>query len=218
MQRSAATQIERQPIALVQRVEVERAPDLVHRVRGLSFFKRHVAHGIASIGRREGLPARLDDDAAPRVFLSWIDALMAQKAYADVDRRDYITFGAGILLKTLVEKHHIRLMQAPGEIGSGAGISPITAAWPEGFVAMSYCLSVLDAVFEQEGLETFALHPVVGSVAIWQSFRENVSADPRLAIPYLDLFIGNEPNWSEPTWARNRPAQRRRAGRRILLS
>ena len=206
-----------QHVDLVHRVDVEKAPDLVHRVRGLSFFKRHVAHGVASIGWREGLPARFDDGVGARIFLAWIDAVMVQKVYADINRRDYIVFGAGILLKTLLETRSIQLLSAPVALRASGRPNAIAAVWPEGFLATAYCLSVLDAVLEQEGFETITLGPAADSVAVWQSFRENVGADPRLAIPYLDLFIGNEPNWGEPTWARNRPAQMRRGGARLLM-
>jgi hypothetical protein len=199
--------------ALVHRVDLETAPDLVHRVRGLGFFKRHVAHGVAAIGRREGLPARFDEQVAPRVFLAWIDSLLAQRAYAHVDRRDYIVFGAGMLLKTLIETGPIRLLSAPD---ARALKVPLASVWPEAFLATSYCLSVLDAVLEQEGLETFDLSQAAQDLNVWQSFRENVLADPSLAIPYLDLFIGNEPNWTQPTWARARSAQVKSSGRRLL--
>jgi hypothetical protein len=184
---------------------VEKAPDLVHRVRGLNFFKRHLAQGIASISRREGLPARFDEAVASRVFLNWIDALMAQKVYSDVNRRDYIMFGAGILLKTLIEERSIRLMLTSRPTSAGASLATI---WPDGYLATSYCLSVLDAVLEQEQLPGFTLNPAAETLSIWESFRENVSEDPRLAIAYLDLFIGNEPNWTQPTWARSRAGQR----------
>jgi hypothetical protein len=201
---------------LLRRVEVETAPDLVHQVRGLSFFKRHLAHGVASIGRREGLAAQIDERATPKVFLAWIDGLMAQRAYASIERRDYIIFGAGILLKTLIEEPPIRLTATSG-MTERAVANPLADVWPEGFLATSYCLSVLDAVLHQEGLATFVLAPEAHDIGVWQSFRENMSDDPRLAIPFLDVFVGNEPNWSEPTWARNRPAQMQR-GRRLLLS
>jgi hypothetical protein len=182
---------------------VEKAPDLV--------FKRHLAQGIASISRREGLPARFDEAVASRVFLNWIDALMAQKVYSDVNRRDYIMFGAGILLKTLIEERSIRLMLTSRPTSAGASLATI---WPDGYLATSYCLSVLDAVLEQEQLPGFTLNPAAETLSIWESFRENVSEDPRLAIAYLDLFIGNEPNWTQPTWAgiergvARRPAER----------
>ncbi len=199
---------------LIYRPEVDKSPDLMHRVRGLSFFKRHLAHGIASIGRREGLAARFEDASAAPVFLNWIDAVFAQKAYAYVDRRDYIIFGAGILLKTLLEEQPIRLL---GATSANDSANPIAMIWPQGFLATSYCLSLLDAVLDQEGFETFSLASAAGDTGVWKSFRENVTEDPRLAIPYLDLFIGNEPNWQTPTWARSRPAQLQNGKVRLLM-
>lgn len=188
-------------VELVDRTGVERAPDLVHRVRALSYFKRHVALGIAGIARHHGLTARFDERLATRVFLSWIDALVCQKAQADVDRRDYIVFSAGMLLKTLVELRPIRVPSLPAKHDDPAHL------WPEGALATAYCVSVLDAVLTQEGFGGVTVSPIADDPATWQSFRENVSEDPRLAIPFFDLFIGNEPNWVQPTWARARAAQ-----------
>lgn len=189
-------------VDLVDRTGIERAPDLVHRVRALSFFKRHVTLGISEIARRHGLLARFDERLAPRVFVAWTEALMAQKAYAEIDRRDYITFGAGILLRRLLETNAIRVAQLRGPNDD----APVTI-WAEGALATAYCVSVLDAVLAQEGFDGVQLSTAVDDPAIWQSFRENTTEDSRLAIPYFDLFIGNEPNWVQPTWARARPAQ-----------
>ncbi len=191
-------------VDLVNRTGIEHAPDLVHRVRALSYFKRHVTLGISEIAPRHGLLARFDDRLAPRIFVLWTEALTAQKVYAEVDRRDYIAFGAGILLRHLLEANPIRVARIPA---SDNEVSE--TIWPEGALATAYCVSVLDAVLAQEGFDGVRLSPTVDNPAIWQSFRENVAEDPRLAIPYFDLFIGNEPNWIQPTWARARPAQER---------
>ncbi len=191
-------------VDLVDRTGIERAPDLVHRVRALSYFKRHVALGIGEIARHHGLVARFDERLAPRVFVAWTEALMAQKAYAEVDRRDYITFGAGILLRRLLEANPIRVARS-----APLSDDAIAMIWPEGALATAYCVSVLDAVLAQEGFDGVRLSPTVDDPTIWQSFRENTAEDPRLAIPYFDLFVGNEPNWVQPTWARARPQQQR---------
>lgn len=190
-------------VDLVDRTSIERAPDLVHRVRALSYFKRHVTLGIAEIARHRGFVARFDDRLAARVFVAWTEALVAQKAYAEIDRRDYIAFGAGILLRCLLEARPIRVAQVPAHSADHHVI------WPEGALATAYCVSVLDAVLAQEGFDGVHLSPAVDDPATWESFQENVLEDPRLAIPYFDHFIGNEPNWIQPTWARARPAQAR---------
>lgn len=191
-------------VDLVDRTGIERAPDLVHRVRALSYFKRHMTLGIGEIARHHGIVARFDERIAARIFLAWTDALMAQKAYAEIDRRDYITFGAGILLRRLLEANPIRVVRS-----NAVNTDPRVAIWPEGALATAYCVSVLDAVLAQEGFDGVHLSHDVDDPGIWHSFRENVAEDPRLAIPYFDLFIGNEPNWIQPTWARARPAQAR---------
>jgi hypothetical protein len=195
-------------VDLVNRTGIEQAPDLVHRVRALSYFKRHVTLGVAEIARHHGLVARFDDSLAAKVFVRWIEALVAQKAYSEIDRRDYIAFGAGMLLRTLIELQPIHVsLQRPRKEDESAG------PWPAGILATAYCVSVLDAVLAQEGFDSVRLTPAAEDAAIWQSFRENVTEDPRLAIPYFDLFIGNEPNWIQPTWARARFAQQSAADR-----
>lgn len=183
---------------------VERTPDLVHRVRGLQYFSRHLAQGIAAIARREGLDTRLDRTETARLFIDWVDDLGAQKSYADVDRRDYIVFGAGLLMRRLIAGHAIRT--APLLAGPSAPANPLLSIWPEGYIATAYCLTVLDAVLRQENLEPIRLHPEAGDERTWESFHENCGKDPGLAIPFLDLFVGNTPNWDTPTLASARPA------------
>ena len=50
----------------------------------------------------------------------------------------------------------------------------------------------------------------------WWSYRENVGEDPALAIAFLDMFIGSEPNWVMPDSAASRSAMKRAQAAKIL--
>lgn len=80
-------------------------------------------------------------------------------------------------------------------------------------MATSYCLSVLNAVAAQDFQGPFALRPEAQDQRIWRSFRENACEAPARAIGYLDLFVGNEPNWAQPDWAPARARMRRALAR-----
>lgn len=183
---------------------VERSPDLVHRVRGLRYFSRHLAEGVSAIAGRQGIAATVDRIETARVFIDWVEDLTAQKSWAAVDRRDYTIFGAGLLMSRLVASPAIRVPES--RPAAQALVNPLLDTWPKGYLATAYCTTVLDAVLRQENLAPIELHPAAGDERVWSSFRENCDEDPHRAIAFLDLFVGNEPNWTLPTLAAGRPA------------
>lgn len=199
---------------LIHPVDVDRVPDLVHRVRALGFFTEHIGNSIAAIGAREGLIATLDSEKISRVFPAWVEQLTAQKAFAARDRRDYVAFGAALLFKHLLASEAIRVLPAPGvdhaQRGAaktrGGPSNKIAFFWPEAYLATSYCLTVLDAVLEQEKLAPYHVQPMAGDLRAWWSFRETFREDQWVAVPFLDLLIGNEPSWTFPYRASARPA------------
>ena len=78
--------------------------------------------------------------------------------------------------------------------------------WPEGVFYFEFCITVLDRVLEEQSLEGIRIAPEALHLRSWQSFRENVAADPNLAVPFLDLFLGGDPVWDFPTAAQFRTA------------
>ncbi len=192
---------------LIHPVNVENVPDLVHRVRHLRFFTQHLAHGIRSIGRDEVLNASFDQKKAARVFLEWVQHVNQQKAFATVNRRDYIAFSAGTLLTRMLAQEAIRVTPKFGSSASEKKpLDDIIAFWPEGFIGVSYCLTVLDAIYHQEGMEPFKLQPSAYDLKAWWSFKENLNENPWIAVAFLDHFIGQRPNWENPSMAAYRTA------------
>lgn len=196
---------------LIHPVHVENVPDLVHRVRHLRFFNQHLAHGIRAIGEDEQLVASFDQKKATHVFLEWVQHVNRQKSYADINRRDYIAFSAGSLLTQMLSQQAIRVTPRL-ETGSAEKkqLDEIIAFWPEGFIGLSYCLTVLDAIFHQEGLEPFKLQASAYDLKAWWSFKENFKDNPWMAVAFLDHFIGEHPNWDNPSMAASRPAMQTR--------
>jgi hypothetical protein len=63
---------------------------------------------------------------------------------------------------------------------------------------VAFCLNVRGLVLEAD-FQTEQQHSKLLSEArAWWSFRENVNEDPSLAIAFLDLFAGDEPEWTVP--------------------
>ena len=194
---------------LIHPVNVENVPDLVHRVRHLRFFTRHISHAISSIAEHEALSARFDTSKAAHVFLDWVQHINQHKASAAINRRDYIVFSAGTLLTQLLARKAIDIRPQLGAVSAPKTThDDIIAFWPEGFVGVSYCLTVLDTIFNQEGMAPFTLQPCAYDLHTWWSFKENFEDNPWVAVAVLDHFIGQTPNWITPSVAASRPAMR----------
>ena len=195
--------------------ELAHTPDLRHRVRHLKWFRRSFHRCADLVTDHFGAGFDISDARLARAFLNWAELFEQQKAYAMAEPRDFAAFASGLLLQEL-------LREKPAEARRGAAllvpfkgvpIDAVVAFWPAGFLATSYCLSVLNAVASQDFHEPFALGPECEDLRVWLSFRENVSAEPARAVGFLDLFVGNQPNWAQPDWAPARPGVRRAMAR-----
>jgi len=183
-----------------------------------AIFTQHISRGIDSIAEHEALNARFDTSKAAHVFLEWVQNINQQKASAAVNRRDYIVFSAGTLLTQLLAQNAIRIRPQLGAVSaSKTPHDAIIDFWPEGFVSLSYCLTVLDAILDQEGLEPFRLQPAAYDLKAWWSFKENFKENPWIAIAVLDHFIGQYPNWITPSIAASRPAMQALSKARAAL-
>ena len=81
----------------------------------------------------------------------------------------------------------------------GDSAAAICDFWPEGFLYVNYCVTIVRAILASDFDRTVALDPSFTDLRIWESFRENVGADAALAIPFFDLLVGGAPNWTSPT-------------------
>ncbi len=190
--------------------ELVRVPDLRHRLRQLRWFRMAFRKNAALITQHFGYHFLIDDTKLTRAFLNWIETVELQKSYADIDRKDFIVFAAGIALKELIAEPPAKLT---GKAGDDAFSQPemreIVAFWPEGFLYTNYCVGAIAAICEQEFGSAPEINKCAEDLRTWWSYRENVAEMPEYAIAFLDKFVGIEPNWIAPSLASARSAIRR---------
>ncbi len=190
-------------------VEAGGRSEMKRSIRRLAAFSRLAALGLEQFNRRYGTDLAIAPRVLTRAFLEWVRRFDAQRDVARRDRRDFSHFAAGLLLGSLIRNRPVQ----PSEVGAASpSARPATpeqtliAFWPEGVFYFEFCITVLDKVLAEQSLEGIHLSPQALELRSWQSFRENVQEDPNLAIPFLDLFLGGDPNWDYPTAARFRSA------------
>ncbi|MET0257971.1 MAG: hypothetical protein ABW179_05255 [Methylobacterium sp.] len=178
-------------------------------IRRLGDFSRTVDYALQQFNRRYGLDLALVPRSLTRAFLEWARDFDAQRELADRDRRDFSHFAAGLMLVSLIRNRPAAgrtTGRGHGTAALGGPDATLVDFWPEGVFYFEFCITVLDRVLEEQSLEAIRLAPEALNLRSWQSFRENVAADPSQAIPFLDLFLGGDPVWDFPTAARFRTA------------
>lgn len=136
----------------------------------------------------------VDRGSLAQTFADWLKAFEAQKPTRNEDKPAYVGFAAGLMLRALIKRKPLTLTTRP----EGADESNPAYFWPEGYLYVAFCLNVRGLVLEAD--YHFEQHPsdVLNDTRTWWSFRENVHEDPSLAIGFLDLFAGDEPEWNMP--------------------
>lgn len=152
-------------------------------------FRSHLNHWEKELG----CALDLDEGVLAKDFVSWLRAVEEQRPNDPAARRDYFEFAAGLMLRELLKNMPVRVR------GDLAGTVPKSAAfWPEGYVCTLFCLSIARAALREEFGDRRDLAPEITELRHWWSFRENVEDDPAMAIAFLDMFMGQEPEWSTP--------------------
>ena len=137
----------------------------------------------------------VDRGALAQVFVDWLQAFEAQKPRNDDDNQAYVGFAAGLMLKALIEHKPVSATDVPAD----ADTTNPAYFWPEGYLYVAFCLNVRGLVLETDFHTTQELSDVLNETRTWWSFRENVDQDTSLAIAFLDLFAGSNPEWSAPS-------------------
>jgi hypothetical protein len=197
---------------------IAEVPDLRHRVRQLRWFKTSFRQHARLIAQHYGLAVTVDETRLTGAFLNWAERFATDRDYARLDRRDFVTFMAGLLLRELLTQHPVEATTASsGQLPTlqNDRDATIVRTWPEGFIATNYCLCVLAAVLEQEGMD-LTLSDVANDLRTWWSYRENIGEDPDRAIAFLDLFAGAEPNWYMPDSVSGRAAIKRALDAKVV--
>ena len=163
-------------------------------IRRLRWFMAAFRDQVDRVAAETGNRFEVDERLLSTVFVDWLRAFEAQKPTAVDDRLPYVGFAAGLMLKTLIAHAPVRAVSRP----EGCDESNPAYFWPEGYLYVAFCLNVRALVLEQDFHETQAIVPELSEARTWWSFRENAEEDPTLAIAFLDLFAGEEPDWETP--------------------
>ena len=167
----------------------------VHRsARRLRWFIASFEAQLRTIERETGHRYRLDRSVLSAAFIEWVRAFEHQKPHEPDDRVRYVGFAAGLMLKVLIARAPLRCVSRDRSLEA----DDPAHVWPEGYVYVCYCLNVRTLVLEQDFHERGDVAPVFTDADAWRSFRENVREDRSLALAFLDLFAGQEPEWTLP--------------------
>ncbi len=174
-------------------------PDLRHRVRRLNWFQQSFKNDAVSLGESHGCDFTIDDRALARAFLGWADAFSRERSDAYLDRRDFVVYSGGLMLRELLRAKPAKGVGAKiAKHPPGDPVAAICNFWPEGFLFVNYCVTIVRAILESDFDGTVALDSCFEDMRVWESFRENVDDDASLAIPFFDLMVGGAPNWASP--------------------
>jgi len=188
-------------------------PDLRRRLRQLRWFRATFRKHASLLHDVYGVDYDIDEQKLTEAFLNWVELVEQNKRYAKVDRKDFITFAAGLVLRELIRLSPARALSIPKAAeGENTPQHDIIAFWPEGFLYTNYCICAIAAVQEQEFGVAQDIDACADDLRTWWSYRENVADMPGYAIAFLDKFLGGEPNWVMPDLASARVAVQRALG------
>lgn len=192
-------------------------PDLRHRLRQLRWFRTTFRGNAKAVTQHYGVVFEVDEEKLTRVFLDWVEMVDAQKAYARLDRGDFIIYAAGLALKEMI-RHAPVTVTPESKVTGDAENAEIVKFWPEGFLYTNYCVCAIAAIFEQEFGDAPRLARCADDLRTWWSYRENTREMPASAVAFLDRFLGAEPNWVAPDLVEGRIAMRNaiEAGRKSI--
>ena len=180
--------------------EVLKVDDLSHEARRFRTILWTFEKNIDLLFKGTGLAAEVDHAALAEAFSRWRQAFDRTKHLAGIDRRDFVIYAAGLMLKELLAARPITAIVAP-DLGLPAipeTLDHRLKRWPEGYAYTSFCLSVATAVLAETGDGEPRESGVADDPRFWDSFRENAAENPANAIAFFDMVVGLEPNWNAP--------------------
>lgn len=191
--------------------EILKVDDLSHEARRFRTILWSFERNMDLLFKDTGLTAEVDHAALAEAFSRWRMAFDNSKYLASTDRRDFVIYAAGLMLKELIAASPLKAVEGREQELS---VLPIEIdhrlkRWPEGYAYTSFCLSVAAAILKEMGDEEPAPAQVTDDPGFWNSFRENTLEDPETAVGFFDLVCGEEPNWTAPgvLWLRKAFAQ-----------
>lgn len=163
-------------------------------VRRLRWFKAAFERYVELVSREIGVRFDIDDEKLVSAFMRWLNLVEIQKPANRAERQEFFGFAAALMLRELTASMPI------SAVGPASLAAPGSAAefWPEGYCCTMFCLSVHVAATAQEFHAEAALDPAIDDLRHWWSFKENTLHDASFSSGFLQMFLGNQPNWVMP--------------------
>jgi hypothetical protein len=169
-------------------------------VRRMRWFRQAFRSHVEATGREIGCNFAIDEARLGGIFVRWLRAVQAQKPTDKVERRAFFEFAASLMLRELTAGMPLTAAAPP----AGSPADSAAAFWPEGYACVMFCLSDHAAAMAQEYDAAPDVAPAVEDLRHWWSFRENADEDARFSAEFLQLLLGQTPNWSMPDVFRER--------------
>ncbi len=181
--------------------------DLSHEARRFRTILSSFESTMDVLFKNSKFSAKLDHVALAEAFTRWRAAFDKSKYLATKDRRDFVIFAAGTMLKELIAAAPLKATQGAGEPVPTLplDIDHQLKRWPEGYAYTVFCLSVASAILREMGEAEPVVTTKTEETAFWDSFRENTLESPHLAVAFFDVVCGQQPNWDAPgvPWLRH---------------
>ena len=172
-------------------------------VRRLRWFKQAFLRHVEVIGRDLGCTFEVDEARLAAVFVRWLEAIEQQKPADKTQRRAFFEFAAGLMLRELVSDMPLKAT-SPASL---AKPDSAAAFWPEGYCCTMFCMSVHAAAMAQEFQANTEVDASFDDLRHWWAFRENARQDAGFSAGFLQMVLGNRPNWMFPDVFRERLAR-----------
>ena len=176
--------------------EILGVDDLSHEVRRFRTVLWSFERNMDLLFKNTGLVAVVNHEALAEAFSRWRKAFDTSKHLADVDRRDFVIYAAGLMLKELIVAAPLNAREDVEN--SSMDVDLRLKRWPEGYAYTSFCLSVAAAVLKEMGAAEPVSSQKIEDPSFWDSLKENTLETPAIAIAFFDLVCGQEPNWDAP--------------------
>ncbi len=170
--------------------------DLSHEVRRFRTVLWSFERNMDLLFKNSGLVAVVNHEALADAFSRWRKAFDLSKHMANVDRRDFVIYAAGLMLKELIVAAPLSAREDVAN--DSVDVDQRLKRWPEGYAYTSFCLSVAAAVLKEMGDAEPDSSQKTDDPSFWDSFKENTLETPPIAIAFFDLVCGQEPNWDAP--------------------
>ena len=133
--------------------EILKVDDLSHEARRFRTILWSFERNMDLLFKDTGLTAEVDHAALAEAFSRWRLAFDNSKYLASTDRRDFVIYAAGLMLKELIAASPLKAVEGKEQ---GLSVLPIEIdhrlkRWPEGYAYTSFCLSVAAAILKEMG-------------------------------------------------------------------